>query len=221
MFLSKKWIWLGSVFFFAAWMFFSSCEKDQFNTNPNDEIQFSRDTLTFDTVFTSLGTITKSIKVINPFNRDIKISRIRLKSNTSVFRLNINGVPGNTAENIILEAKDSIYIFVAATIDPTAADLPFIYFDDIIFEYNGRTSEVNVMAWGQNAYFHYGETISGNVTWDNNKPHVIVGKTNADGLFVPGVLVNCGAKLTIDKGCRIYCFSNAGDRKSTRLNSSH
>ena len=147
MFLSKKWIWLGSVFFFAAWMFFSSCEKDQFNTNPNDEIQFSRDTLTFDTVFTSLGTITKSIKVINPFNRDIKISRIRLKSNTSVFRLNINGVPGNTAENIILEAKDSIYIFVAATIDPTAADLPFIYFDDIIFEYNGRTSEVNVMAW--------------------------------------------------------------------------
>ncbi len=188
----------------------NSCKKDQFLTDSNKELRFSTDTLTFDTVFTSLGTVTKSFKVINPFNRDIKISNIRLKNTSSVFKLNINGIPGSIGQDIIIGAKDSFYIFVAATINPTSDDIPFIYSDDVVFEYNGRSSSVNVMAWGQNAYFHYGEVISGNVIWDNRKPHVLVGKTNTDGLFVPGVIVNCGSKLTIDKGCRIYCFSNAG-----------
>ena len=44
----------------------------------------------------------------------------------SAFRLNINGTAATQLNNIEIEANDSMYVFVAITINPTQQNLPFI-----------------------------------------------------------------------------------------------
>lgn len=187
------------------------CKKDALLKDGSKKLRFSADTLTFDTVFTSLGTTTRVLKIINPFDKNILVSHIYLKGGaSSKFRLNIDGVSGNEAFDVMIPAKDSIYVFVAVTVDPNASDAPFIYGDDLMLDYNGTNSSVNLMAWGQNAYFHYGELITSNTTWDNRLPHVLVGRVNPGlGSFVPGVIVSRGATLTINPGVKVYAFNNA------------
>ena len=87
-----------------------SCQRpDDFTTNPEDMLAFSLDTLRFDTVFTSLGSATRSIKVYNRANRAIRISSISVASGAaSKFRINVDGIPGNEATDVEILANDSI-----------------------------------------------------------------------------------------------------------------
>jgi hypothetical protein len=57
--------------------FFSSCKKDTFLMN-GGTLSFSTDTLKFDTVFTSLGSVTRSFKIYNTNNKRVKINQIKL-----------------------------------------------------------------------------------------------------------------------------------------------
>jgi len=182
----------------------NGCKKDQLLTDQSKLLQFSTDTLTFDTVFTTLGTTTRYFKIINPHNKNIEIADIHLKNGGgSTFRLNIDGVSGNRAQNIIVPANDSIYVFVAVTVNPGGVDNPFVYSDDVVITFNGNTQSVNLMAWGQDAYFHYGEILLSTTTWLNNKPHVLVSKGG-----IPGVLVSAGATLNIPKNTHIFAMNN-------------
>ena len=92
---------------------FTSC-LDEFPYENTGELQFSTDTLTLDTVFTSVGSATRSFKVINGSTNPIEIDRVRLAGGqNSNFRLNIDGVPTKTSiEKVRIPAEDSIYIFV-------------------------------------------------------------------------------------------------------------
>ena len=40
-----------------------SCEKENLENNKNAKLHFSEDTITFDTIFASIGSITKSLTV--------------------------------------------------------------------------------------------------------------------------------------------------------------
>jgi hypothetical protein len=200
------------VFGFILLYLVNSCRKDGFISDPSKKLVFSTfteyniDTLTFDTVFTSLGSTTKFFKIVNTHNQDIQISEIKFKNpSSSTFSLNIDGITGNSARDVIVPAKDSIYVFVTVTVDPTGSNLPFVYSEDIEFIYNTNIQTFNVMAWGQNAYFHYGEAITSSTTWLNDKPHVLISKNG-----IPGVIVSSGVTLTIQPNCKIYCNTNAG-----------
>ena len=52
----------------------TSCDDELFTTDPDKVLAFSTDTLTFDTVFTTIGSTTEQILVFNPNNRALKIS---------------------------------------------------------------------------------------------------------------------------------------------------
>lgn len=56
----------------------TACKKDQFITTSGAGLEFSLDTLTFDTVFTNLGTATRRFKVYNPHNQIIRINNVFL-----------------------------------------------------------------------------------------------------------------------------------------------
>ena len=102
---------------------FSACRKPDTYFQGSTKLRFSVDTLVFDTVFTSVGSITKRIKVYNDLDKDIRIDEIRLaKSGNSPYRLNIDGNQGDYAYDVILRSKDSLHIFVEATIDPNDAN---------------------------------------------------------------------------------------------------
>ena len=57
------------------------CEGvDDYSTNPDLRLDFSTDTLSFDTVFTTIGSATKHFKVYNPHNENLRIESVDRKS---------------------------------------------------------------------------------------------------------------------------------------------
>lgn len=184
-------------------LFLSSCKKN--NLYSTDNLNFSQDTVVFDTVFTTIGSITKQLKIYNPSKRQLKIDNIFLEGgSTSVFRINVDGQPGTHFSNITLEAKDSLYIFIEVTLDPNNSVNPMVIEDNIKFTTNGKEQTVVLAAWGQDAYFHYSYISQGLLDlnegiWPNDKPHVIYG----------GAFVDSAKSLTIQAGTDIYLHKDA------------
>ncbi|MDX2003280.1 MAG: hypothetical protein SFW35_12645 [Chitinophagales bacterium] len=177
-----------------------SCRKEQITDDPAAKLRFSTDTLTFDTVFTTLGTTTLRLKIFNDKSQIVRVSSIDLAGgDNSNFRINVDGIPGSHHEDIEILPNDSLYIFVEATVDPTNADNPIVIFDSIQFRTNGNAQRVVLAAWGQDAHFYNG-VIIGSENWVNDKPYVIINSMQVD----------TGAKLTIQPGVRVYCSANSG-----------
>jgi hypothetical protein len=177
-----------------------SCKKDTFITTGDALLSLGVDTLHFDTVFTSVGSITQFFKIKNDNNQKLKLSEVTLKGAVaSAFKINVDGNIGPSVKNIDIEANDSIYVFVSVSINPNATNLPFIIRDSIEIDYNGNQRYVQLEAWGQNAIFLRNRRITGNVTWTNALPVVILG----------GVQVDTTATLTIQKGCKVYLHADA------------
>jgi hypothetical protein len=148
--------------------------------------------------------------VYNNNNQKIKISSIWLAGgNNSNFKINIDGAPATQVSNIEIAAKDSIYIFVKVTVNPNSSNSPFVINDSIMFETNGNIQRVQLVAWGQNAYYYTPNhflpnlppysIIRHNDVWTNDKPHVIYGYAVVDSAY----------SLTIKENTRVYLHPNA------------
>jgi hypothetical protein len=177
-----------------------SCRKDTFITGKDAVVQFSSDTLFFDTVFTTSGSITEAVKIINNNNQKLRLSDVKLMGGAgSYFSITIDGSPGPEQTGLELEANDSLYLFVAVTVKPGASNLPFIVQDSIQVSFNGNQRYIQLQAWGQNAHFLRNQTIKTNTVWDNTLPYVILG----------GLQVDTNVILTIPQGCRVYLHADA------------
>lgn len=194
---------------------FSSCRKDEsFSTDPSLKLSFSTDSVLFDTVFTTMGSVTKRLMVYNPNSNAIVISRARLAGGSnSPYSINIDGASGTDIRDVEILGNDSLYVFVRVTVDPVNDNLPLVVKDSIIFETNGNQQDVDLVSWGQDAHFIVGvkqqdglppyKIIANegeNVHWPNDKPYVIVGYA----------VVDSAAFLTIDPGCRIHFYNGSG-----------
>lgn len=177
----------------------TACKKDSFITG-NANLSTSADTLHFDTVFTTLGSVTHYFRIFNDNNQKLKLRNVSLAGGaSSVFKINVDGTPGPAVSDIDIEANDSLYVFVSVKINPTAQDLPFVIRDSIHIQFNNQEKWVQLEAWGQNAHFLRSRLIDANETWTNDKPYVILG----------GLQVDTNTTLTIQKGCRIYLHASA------------
>lgn len=177
----------------------SSCEpQDEIvSTEESIQLNFSVDTVFFDTVFTTLGSVTKRLSVRNPSKNAVNISNIRVgNGDLSAYSLIVNGVESNALEDIRLLGEDSLLILAKVQIDPMEESLPFIVQDSIIFETNGNIQDVKLVSWGQDARFFRGglQRLPCDAVWDSNQPYVIY-----DSLFVPA---DC--QLTIGAGTQIH-----------------
>jgi len=213
---------LISKIFIAILLFgaFFSCKKNKLTTDSSAKVHFSQDSVLFDTVFTTIGSATKNIRVVNKNNQRIKISSIQLQGGSaSPFKLNVDGTPGTSFTDIELAANDSMYIFIQVNVNPTNQNSPLIISDAINFSVNGNEQKVYLEAWGQDAYYHYPTnaikfkdgsylpysttapvTTATTVIWPNDKPHVIYGY----------MVVDSAHKLIINAGTRIYMNYKAG-----------
>ena len=179
---------------------FYGCKKDTFITSKDALVLLSADTLRFDTVFTTTGSVTQLFKIKNGNNQKLKIDNITLKGGTaSAFKINADGIMGPAVKNIELDANDSIFVFVTVTINPSVNTRPFIIRDSIGIESNGNNQFVQLEAWGQNAHFLRNQKITGNTVWTNDLPYIILG----------GLQVDTTATLTIQKGCKVYLHADA------------
>ncbi|WP_299526603.1 hypothetical protein [uncultured Lutibacter sp.] len=207
-------------------MIFSSCRKDFSADLSSGNLTFSKDTVYLDTVFTNIGSSTYNLKVYNKNNHAISIPSVKLgKGEASFYRLNVDGTPGKTFENVEISAKDSLYIFIETTIDYSQVSNP-IYTDEIIFESGTNLQDVKLITLVEDAHFLFpskdvnglietinigidatgnktainGFYLNDNTTFTNEKPYVIYGYC----------AVSENKTLTIEAGAKIHFHSNSG-----------
>ncbi|MFP4690887.1 MAG: hypothetical protein ACLFMU_03145 [Bacteroidales bacterium] len=190
---------------------FFSCRDDGFDTDPSIELDFSQDSLLFDTVFTTRGSSTRSFKVYNNHNRRVRINSVSLAGGpASYYRMNVDGRSGTHIEDVEIEASDSLYIFVEVTVDPVNQELPLTITDSIVFNVNQDIRDVKLVTWGQDARFihpNYTDPESGieyhiidsDTEWTAGLPYVVYGQA----------VVAPEATLRIREGARIHMHNNA------------
>src|SRR5574344_96080 len=144
----------------------TSCIEDDFTTNSNDVLAFSTDTIAFDTIFTALPTPVRTFRVFNHSKKMIKISQIKVKGeSTAKFNLNVDGIKGESFNDVEIRGNDSISIMVEAVIDPTNKNNPLEYKDVLQFVTNGVTQERVLTAWGQDVIRLKSPQITENTTF--------------------------------------------------------
>lgn len=181
-----------------------ACKTDLDITNSSSaKLEFSADTILFDTVFTSVGSVTKRIKIYNRNKSAVSISKVDLIDSTSfaTYRLNIDGFSGNHLRNIEIPAQDSLFGFIEITVKSgsSSSNLPFFVSEQLVFETNTNIQKIEVLAFGQNAHFYVDSILTGNLIWNDDLPYVIYG----------GILVDSLSSLTINPGVKIYMHNNA------------
>lgn len=207
--------------------FLGSCRKDFSTVTSQGALTFSKDTVFLDTVFTRTSSSTRSFKVYNKSNKAITIPTIELaRGENSYYRLNVDGSAGKSFKNIDILAKDSIYIFVEATIDFDNVTNP-IYTDSIVFDKSNNFQDVDLVTLVQDATFYFPERSADKIketivlgvddegnnigvngrllkdnelVWTNEKPHVVY-----DFIGVPE-----GKTLTIQAGAKVHFHNNSG-----------
>ncbi|MES1222390.1 MAG: right-handed parallel beta-helix repeat-containing protein [Bacteroidota bacterium] len=178
---------------------FSACRKDSFISSADARVRITVDTLKYDTVFTSTGSITQSFKIVNENNQKLKVSSVKLMGAASSYSINVDGTSGPAVNDLEINANDSMYVFVQVNVNPDANNLPFVIRDSIQVSINGKNNLVQLEAWGKNAHFLRDKQVSSDEHWDNDLPYVILGY----------LYVGPGKTLTINKGCRIYAHADA------------
>lgn len=187
------------------------CQREVWDSNPDHELRFSTDTLFFDTVFTTVGSVTLPLKVYNDHEGTLLIDEIELEAGVaSQYRINVDGAPitnlSQPYRDKVLHAGDSMYVFVEVTVDPeeSAGDSPFWVVEGLRFLTNGNEQVVTLVARGQNANF-YGDPNEFAIdicdeVWTPDLPYVIYGRLR----------VREGCTLIIEPGTDIYGHSGSG-----------
>ncbi len=210
----KKIPYLLIITLFTILIAFSCKKEDTISDSPSIKLGFSSDSIVFDTVFTSIGSATRQIRVYNTSNNKIKISNITLGMGSgSSFRINVDGQSGSTFNDVELSGGDSLYIFARVTIDPQNQNNPYVVEDDIHFLTNGNNQSVKLVAWGQDANYIVADTdIQGlppfkivadsleTVTWTSDKPYVVYGYAVIDSY----------GKLIIEEGTQVHFHYGGG-----------
>jgi hypothetical protein len=220
-------------------IFWSSCRKD-FDFSPSTgSLQFSKDTVYLDTVFTNIGSSTYNLKVYNRSNTDIVIPTLRLsQGQNSLYRLNVDGMTGSGAiagkefENVEILAKDSMFIFIETTIDIqdlATSQMQFLYTDAIEFDSGSNLQKVELVTLVKDAVFIFPqrsaegviETLIFDIDGDGNDDETTIqGRfltdpeltfTNEKPYVIYGyAAVDDGKTLTINAGARVHFHANSG-----------
>ncbi|WP_029037475.1 hypothetical protein [Salinimicrobium xinjiangense] len=218
----------GSLLLFLL-VLWSSCRSDFEADEFMGQLEFSKDTVFLDTVFSNLSTSTYSLKVYNTGREDIFIPEITLENGeNSHYRLNVDGIPGKSFENIEVLARDSIYIFIETTVGSNnSEEQEFLYIDKLQFKSATHLQEIPLVTLVKDAVFMFpsknaeglpeqvpvGEDENGNLqlvpgfylqegqlNFTAGKPYVIYGYA-----AVPENMT-----LKVEAGARIYFHKNSG-----------
>lgn len=195
----------------------SGCLKDpDIYTGSDARLVFSVDTLRFDTVFTTQGSATRSLKIFNRRPEILRISEIGFdKGSSDFFRLNVDGEAGDQFHDVEILPGDSIYLFVEVTIDPDqpASVSPFILRENLRLITNGNVQRIVLEAWGQNAVYIPNNANSKGVAlltcnnqevvWNDPRPYVIF-----------GVLLIDSCTLRLPQGTRVHLHGGVVDNGS-------
>lgn len=213
---------------FGILLFWSSCRNDFEFTPSKGQLEFAKDTIYLDTVFTNIGSSTYNLKVYNRSDDDIVIPTIQFENGlSSRYRMNIDGTTGLEGaqegkffEDVELLANDSLFIFIETTIDISTLgglENQFLYTDKILFDSGSNQQDVDVVTLVKDAVFIYPskdavtgivETLSFDVDGDGTPD-----ETTLQGRF----LADDELTFTNEKPYVIYGYAGVGAGKTLTM----
>ena len=189
-----------------------SCRKD-FSTIPSTgNLTFSRDTVFLDTVFSNISSSTYALKVYNRSSDDIHIPSINLGRVNSSYRLNVDGVPGTSFQNIPLRGKDSLYIFIESTIN-YSADSP-LYTDSIVFDSGDTLQDVKLVTLVQDAALIF---VNNEIDTDTITPYFISGATSRKIHYLTDDEILIFNDITSEKSIVLYGYCGVESGKTLTI----
>jgi hypothetical protein len=201
---------------FIILVLISSCRNDFEFTSSTGSLKFSQDTIYLDTVFSTIGSSTRTFKVYNRSNDDIVIPRVALAQGTnSKYRISVDGVPGQVFENVELLAKDSMFVFVETTVDimDFTGDTEFLYEDTIEFDSGANLQKVALVTLIKDAVFLFPERD------DEGIEETILLGTEEDGVRISGFFLDDNELIfTNEKPYVIYGFAGVPPNKTLAIN---
>lgn len=186
----RRSVWIAWIGFLAAMV---ACEQDKINYDSSLKLEFSTDTVFFDTIFTGDGSTTKMFKIYNRASNRLQISQVFLSEN-SRYHVNLDGVSAKQFSDVMINARDSMIVFVQVDVDKRDENLPFLVEDSLQFVTNGNKQKVVLQAYGRDAKRLDKFVVKNDTTFNPEKPFLI-----SDTLKV-----SKGATLTINAGCQLY-----------------
>lgn len=197
----------GLLCFLGITLCLAACDDtERFTTDTGAVLAFSSDSIKFDTVITTIGSSTRSLKVYNRNDRGVRISRVWLeKGSATCFRVNVDGVflapsSGASVSGLELYGSDSLMVFAEVTIPEKNQNEPFEMTDRLCFQLeSGVVQAVTLQAIGQDAYLWKGKVIAQDTILSAGRPYLIY-----DSLSVAE-----GARLTLNAGVQLYFHDKA------------
>lgn len=178
-------------------------DDDSFSTSAGNTLTFSEDTIRFDTLFSTVPSVTQTFWVHNNSVDGIRIVSARLERGTqSGYRVNVDGTYLNPVGNDFEVRKgDSIRVFVEVTTRENRTADPQLIEDNLLFTLeSGVQQRVNLRTWSWDALLVNGLVISRDTTIESTKPLVFYGK---------GIEVDSETTLTL-RNTILYFHDGAG-----------
>lgn len=191
-------------------VFLVACNEDaDFSSSPSLRLEFSCDTVSFDTLFTEVMSPTAKFVVRNRNENALRISSVQLSGGAaSSFSVLVDGQYGSLMRDLEIRAKDSIYVLASVSVGRNGADVPLMEKDSLVFTLeSGVQQSVLLLAYGRDVTFLRGENIM------------------ADTVLAPGhyvvydsLTVAQGATLSLVPATTLYFHDKAFMKVAGRLN---
>ena len=178
-------------------MFVTCSEDDSFTQDTNALLTFESDTITFDTIFATVPSSTRRIRIFNRADKGVRIQSVSLASGgRSGFRINVDGFSGPDISAVEVAGRDSLFFFADVTPAVQTTDQPTEVCDTVRFRLeNGIVQSLILKAAVQNVDFIEENLLLHDFVIEKGRPCII-----RDSL-----VVGEEATLTINPGA-ILCF---------------
>jgi hypothetical protein len=193
-------------FAFVALLSTSACKKPYLGSVGNEFFGVTRDTVQFDTLFTTVQSPSERELIYNRTGSTITLDEVYIEGGEgSVFRLILDGVRAQRHTGLEVATQDSVYCFLSLK-----ADVPVnTFFEDfLVIKAKGKTLRIPLRAQVLDAYFYRNVRLTCNFIMPTDKPIII------DGI----AQVDTGCVLTIPAGAKIY-FTSKRDQNFNVISS--
>lgn len=178
-------------------------DYESFTHDASARLEFSEDTVAFDTIVSTVPSATRTLSVYNRNSKGVRIASVQLgKGSNSHFRANVDGqwLYGGEGEDFKVYGKDSIIVRLEVTVPEVGSTQVGTVEDVLRFRLeSGGVQEVVLTAGAIDAYMTHGMVIEGDSTLETDKPYLIY-----DSLHVAE-----GAHLTLLPGTRLMFHDDA------------
>lgn len=179
-------------------------DYDEFTASPDARLEFSSDSVNFDTYIATVGSSTRTMYVFNRNSKGVRISSIYLQNGElSHFRANVDGqfLANGKGDDFEIRKKDSLVVRLEVKLPETGTNAPVYYTDRLCFRMeSGETQYVDLTAYGQDAYILHGLNVDTDLTLLTDKPYVIY----------DSLVVQQGATLTLVPGTTLMFHDKCG-----------